>query len=174
MASQDNFIEKLSDAPSLRGFLALSVNQFSHAVEQLINRVFRKKDFVVESVVNSLFEHQGPLAELPVRLKVLVSLGAISMEVFQDINLFIELKEYLSNEVEEFAFSDPKIIDFIKKLHHIDLTIILALLKQQPALNNNNPIQYQMQQARLDKMIRSTLILAVSSISEKLDIESPL
>ncbi|MBR0573161.1 MltR family transcriptional regulator [Pasteurella atlantica] len=69
------------------------MKHFSQGVEQLINPVFRKKDFVVESVVNSLFERQGPLAELPVRIKVLVSLGAISTDVCEDINLFIGLKE---------------------------------------------------------------------------------
>ncbi|MDP8170298.1 MltR family transcriptional regulator [Pasteurella skyensis] len=173
MTSKDNFIRQLSEVASLRGFLALSVNQFSQDIDLLIKRVFCKKDFVVESVVNSLFEHQGPLSELSVRLKVLVSLGVISTEVFEDIYLFIELKNQLSNEVEEYLFSDSNIINTIQKLHHIDLTIVLDLLKQ-PSLNNKDSIHYQMQQARIEKMVRSSLILAISIISEKLDIESPL
>ncbi len=174
MISKDNFIGQLSDVASLRGFLALSVNQFSQNIELLINRVFRKKDFVVESVVNSLFEHQGPLAELSVRLKVLVSLGVISTEVFEDINFFIELKDQLSNEVEEFSFSDSHIIDAIKKLHHIDLNIVLDILKKAPKLDNKDSLQYQMIQTRLEKTVRSSLILAISTISDQLDIESPL
>ncbi|MDG6881909.1 Mannitol repressor protein [Phocoenobacter uteri] len=174
MISKDNFIRQLSEVASLRGFLALSVNQFSQNIELLINRVFRKKDFVVESVVNSLFEHQGPLAELSVRLKVLVSLGVISTEVFEDINFLIELKDQLSNEVEEFSFSDSYIIDEIKKLHHIDLNIVLDILKKEPKLDNKDSLQYQMFQTRLEKIVRSSLILAISAIRDQLDIESPL
>lgn len=174
MTSKDNFIRQLSEVASLRGFLALSVNQFSQDIELLIKRVFCKKDFVVESVINSLFEHQGPLSELPIRLKVLVSLGVISTDVFEDINLFIELKEQLSNEIEEFSFSDSNIIYAIEKLHHIDLNIALEIVKKTPKLDNKDSLQYQMIQTRLEKIIRSSLILAISAINDKLDIESPL
>ncbi len=176
MTSKDNFIRQLSEVTSLRGFFALSVNQFSQDIEVLIKRVFCKKDFVVESVVNALFEHQGPLSELSVRLKVLVSLGVISTEVFEDINLFIELKEKLSNEVTEFSFSDVDILYIIKKFHHIDLNVALNILKKMPKLEreSKDALQYQMIQTRLEKTVRSSLILAISSIRDKLDIESPL
>ena len=174
MTNQDNFIERLSEVSSLRGFFALSVNQFSQSIDQLIQRVFRKKDFALKSVVDSLFEYQGPLAELTVRLKLLLGLGVISAEIFEDISLFLEIKQHLSDEVEELPFSHPAIIRFAQDLHHIDLKPAAELLKFSSAGGNKDSMILQMQQARLERVMRSSLILAVTEINERLNVESPL
>ena len=81
MLSEDPIYEKLNEATSIRGFITASVAIFDDAVEKLINRVFRKTDFVVKSVIDSLFETSGPLSELPIRLKVLLGLGVINQGV---------------------------------------------------------------------------------------------
>ncbi len=169
----DNFIEQLSEVPSLRGFFALSVNQFVTEVDKLIQRVFRKNDFALKSVVDSLFEHQGPLAEMSVRLKLLLGLGVISPQVFEDISLFIELKQQLSDEVDEYPFSHPAIVKFAQDLHHADLSQVTQLLKQ-PLAENSDSVLVQIQQSRLDRVIRSSLILAIMSICEALGVDSPL
>ncbi|WP_018652126.1 MltR family transcriptional regulator [Actinobacillus capsulatus] len=174
MPYSDNFIEQLSEVSSLRGFLALATNQFARNVDRLIQRVFRKGDFALKSVVDSLFEYQGPLAELPVRLKLLLGLGVVSAEVFEDITLFIELKQYLSDEVEELPFSHPAIVQFAKDLHHIDFAPAAEMLKHQVAGENKDSMLFQMQQIRLERIMRSSLILAITEINEKLNVESPL
>lgn len=174
MTNQDNFIEQLSEVPSLRGFFALSVNQFAESIELLIQRVFRKADFALKSVVDSLFEHQGPLAELPVRLKLLLGLGVVSAEVFQDITLFLELKQQLSDKAEELPFSHPLVIKFAQDLHHIDLSPATELLKASRNPDYQDSIILQMQQARLERVMRSSLIIAVTDINEKLNVDSPL
>lgn len=174
MPYSDNFIEQLSEVTSLRGFLALATNQFAQNVDRLILRVFRKADFALKSVVDSLFEYQGPLAELSVRLKLLLGLGVISAEVFEDITLFIELKQHLSDEVEELPFSHPAIIQFTKDLHHIDLTPVAEILKHQTIGDHKDSMLFQMQQIRLERIMRSSLILAITEINEKLNVESPL
>lgn len=95
MLSEDPIYEKLNDAETIRGFITASVAIFDDAVDQLINRVFRKTDFVVKSVIDSLFETSGPLSDLAIRLKVLLGLGVVNHEVFEDINAFIKIKEIL-------------------------------------------------------------------------------
>lgn len=116
MLSEDPIYEKLNDAETIRGFITASVAIFDDAVDQLINRVFRKTDFVVKSVIDSLFETSGPLSDLAIRLKVLLGLGVVNHEVFEDINAFIKIKEILNNDEKEYSFSDLIVLDFIRAL----------------------------------------------------------
>lgn len=173
MQKQNQFIDQLSEVATVRGFFALSTQQFSYYIDQLIQRVFRKEDFALKSVVDSLFEYQGPLAELPVRLKLLLGLGVISLEVYQDISHFVEFKNRLSNEVDEPLLSSPLVLDFLQQLHFVDRSLLDSFLKQKLASDKNSMI-FQMQQLRLGRVIRSSLILAISQIFDQLDQESPL
>ncbi|OOH88870.1 MltR family transcriptional regulator [Pasteurellaceae bacterium 15-036681] len=174
MSYHDDFIEQLSQVPSVRGFLALSAQQFAQQVELLIQRVFRKDDFALKSVVDSLFEHQGPLAEMPVRLKLLLGLGVVSPELYEDINTLLEMKIKMSDEIEEHTFSSPFVMAFAKRLHHIDLFQITELMKHQLLIENKDSMQLQMQQLRMERVMRSSLILAITKMLDLLDVESPL
>ncbi|KMK50842.1 mannitol operon repressor [[Actinobacillus] muris] len=174
MQNQDHFIEQLSEVASFRGFLALSTLQFNQQIEHLIERVFRKTDFALKSVVDSLFEHQGPLSDLSVRLKLLLGLGVISAQVYQDILTFLEMKTVMSDEINEPAFADELVIQFAEKLHHIDLEPFKALQKMTVGIENKDSIQHQMQQYRLEKIMRSGLILAIAHILDSLNVDSPL
>lgn len=171
---QNDLIEQLAETHSIHQFMQLACNGLGSRLDQLIERVFRKTDFALKSVVDSLFEHQGPLAELSVRLKVLLGLGVISPKLFEDISLFLEIKNHLNDEEEEVNFSHPAIIQFAKDLHHVDFFPIDELLKVKLNLDNKDSMLYKMQQMRLEKMVRSGLILAVTEIIEQLDVESPL
>lgn len=173
MLSQDSFIEQLSEVATVRGFLALSCQQFAQQIDGLIERVFRKTDFALKSVVDSLFEHQGPLAELPVRLKLLLGLGVISAEVYQDINAVLEFKLILSDQIEEPHFASPLVIRFTQSLSAADFSLISTLLKQK---SNENPdsMLFQMQQLRLERAVRSCLILAITQMLDQLNVDSPL
>lgn len=163
--------EKLDDVTSIRGFIITAVSLFEQGIEQLINRVFLKTDFTVKSVVDSLLYQSGPLCELPIRVKVLFGLGVISHQVFEDINAFLKLKEQLNNQVDEPAFIDPIIIQFIQQLHHQqEKNIVLEDLSQE----NQDSLLYQVKMMRQVKLLRSYLILAISNITEKLYIDSPL
>lgn len=52
MLSEDLYYEKLNGTVSVRGFMIATVAIFEEAVDSLINRVFRKTDFVVQSVID--------------------------------------------------------------------------------------------------------------------------
>ena len=43
--------EKLNEVTTARGLIIAAVTVFEEALDQLINKVFRKTDFVVESVI---------------------------------------------------------------------------------------------------------------------------
>ncbi len=163
--------DKLNDISTVRGLIIASVSIFEEAVDSLINRVFRKRDFVVGSVVESLFETSGPLAALNIRLKVLYGLGVIDDATFEDINHFLELKEKLNNSEKELLFFDPFIIEFLQDLQNFQDK---SLLHIEPDLGDPDSLLSQMKAKRQEQQIHSSLILIVSNIFNQLQIESPL
>lgn len=171
MLSADPIYEKLNEATSIRGFITATVAIFDDAVDQLINRVFRKTDFAVKSVVDSLFETSGPLFDLSIRLKVLLGLGVLRHEVFEDISAFIQMKEKLNNDEREYAFTDPAVLDFAQSLNLLQDKNLLQF-----AENNEDPnsLIFQMKQLRHEKLLRSCLTLTISDIYQQLQMESPL
>ncbi|OOF70334.1 MltR family transcriptional regulator [Rodentibacter caecimuris] len=168
--SSDIVYEKLDETVSVRGFITASVMVFDEAVNGLINRVFRKTDFAVQSVVDSLFETSGPLSDLSIRLKVLVGLGIIEHRIFEDIHHFIDLKEQLNNDEKEHTFSAWIIIEFARQLHTLTNKEYLDFIEEEPS----ESLLYQMKKQRREKLIRSCLTLSVTDIYEQLNVDSPL
>ncbi|WKS99174.1 MltR family transcriptional regulator [Gallibacterium salpingitidis] len=164
--------EKLNEVTTARGLIIAAVTIFDEAIDHLINKVFRKTDFVVESVIESLFEHSGPLFDFKIRLKVLLGLGVISKEIFEDINAFIKLKEIINNQEQEASFSDPMFLKFIQQLHCIKESLFIK--DPIPDPNATDSLLEQVKIIRWEKMIRSYLILSILHINEALQIESPL
>lgn len=170
--------EKLSSTHSLDSLVTTAVVIFDEAVDRLINKVFRKTDFAVKSVIDSLFEHSGPLFELPIRLKVLLGLGVITKEIFSDIEAFIKLAEQIKNNENNRASTDnidteAQIIALVQQLHYIKNSAVTIESKPVPS-DNPDSLLYQMQLMRWEKLIRSYLILAITDIYEQLQIDSPL
>ncbi|SEQ01092.1 MltR family transcriptional regulator [Basfia succiniciproducens] len=172
MTSEDPIYEKLNETTSIRGFITACVAIFDESVDQLINRVFRKTDFAVKSVVDSLFINSGPLFDLSIRLKVLLGLGIISHETFMDINAFIQLKEALNNDGKEYEFFDPIIISFIQGLNVRQDKSFLNLDTKIDGTKDS--LLYQVKVLRREKLIRSYLILSVTDLYAQLQVESPL
>lgn len=163
--------EKLNEVTSARGLIIAAVTVFEEALDQLINKVFRKTDFVVESVIESLFEHSGPLFDFKIRLKVLLGLGVISKDIFEDIEQFLKLKEIINNQTQELSFSDPLLLDFVQQLNCIKDSLFI---KDPPPKPTQDSLLEQVKIIRWEKMIRSYITLAIITIHEALLIESPL
>lgn len=171
MVSEDPIYERLNDVSSIRGFVTASVAIFDELVDQLINRVFRKNDFAVKSVIDSLFETSGPLAALSIRLKVLLGLGVLSQEAFEDISSFMQLKDKLNEDSREYHFSDELIVEFT---HKLKLFKDKAMLPRHETMEATDSLVGQMKIRRREKLVRSCLILTVTEIYQQLQVESPL
>lgn len=167
----DQIYEKLNGTHSIRGFITASVAIFDEMIDGLINRVFRKTDFAVKSVVDSLFETSGPLSDLSIRLKVLLGLGVFEQPIFEDISHFITLKERLNNDEKEYDFIDPTIIEFAQQLNFVEDKNLLDFPQENVPADS---LLFQMKQQRKEKILRSCLTLAITEICENLQIESPL
>lgn len=170
---ETEIIEKLGEAKTLRSFLIEAVEIFSQAIGRLIQRVFRKDDYAVRYAVEPLLGHSGPLGQLPVRLKLLYGLGVIPQSIYQDIEKFIELRDFLNNSGREFHFTDPEIIESIKALHTMQEMGGVQLEVVVPS-EDMDPVLYQMQLTRQEQVVRSALALVVASICKLFNRNNPL
>ncbi|UTV30682.1 MltR family transcriptional regulator [Photobacterium atrarenae] len=169
---ESDILERLNASPTVRGFFITSVDVFDEAVDRLIQRIFRKDDFAVKSVVEPLLCQSGPLGELNVRLKLLFGLGVIADAPYHDIEAVMKLRDFLNNEGKEYSFTDPAISESIKKLSAVQAMGVVQL-EIAPPTDDADLSFYQMQLARQEQIIKSALALAVAGICGELDKESP-
>lgn len=175
MAEQINetdIIERLNSAPSVRGFFITTVEVFNDAIDALIQRVFRKDNFAVQSVVGPLLHDSGPLGNLSVRLKLLFGLGVLPDDIYHDIEDIIKLRNQLNSDGSEYDFTDPQILVPIKKLNLVAKMGMVQLDVLEPDGDIDLGF-YQLQLQRQQQIIKSGLSLAIVEICNELNKESP-
>lgn len=171
--SESEILEKLNAAPTVRGFFIAAVEVFHQSVDLLIQRVFRKDDFAVQSVVGPLLHDSGPLGNLAVRLKLLFGLGVLPDDVYHDIEDIIKLKNTLNQDANEYDFTDTAVLEPLKQLRSVKQMGISQLQVLEPD-DDIDAEFYQLQLQRQRQVIKSGLSLAIVDICSQLDRESPL
>lgn len=170
--NETEIIERLNSAASVRGFFVASVDVFNDSIDALVQRIFRKDNFAVQSVVGPLLQDSGPLGDLSVRLKLLYGLGVLADDVYHDIDRIIKLKHKLNGEENDFAFTDPKVLEAIKQLHLVKKMSMVQLEVNEP--DDDIDLEfYHLQLQRQQQMIKSGLSLAIVEICNELDKDSP-
>ena len=168
---EHEILEYLNTSLTVRGFFISAVDVFERVIQTLIERVFLKNDFAVQSVVGPLLHDSGPLGELSVRLKLLFGLGVIPQATYHDIDGMIKLKNLLNNDSADYSFTDPIIVNAIRELH---LAESMNMAPFEPVAQDDvDLVFYQMQIDRKQLVIKSSLALAIISLCEDLDRESP-
>lgn len=171
--SEAEIFEQLNTTESVRGFFITAVEVLDQAIDELIQRVFRKDDFAVQSVVEPLLNDSGPLGHISVRLKLLFGLGVLNDNIYHDIDGFIKLKSRLTHDAKEHQFSDQELIDWIKQLslaEKLGPALQVPLLPPEHQDSELLAMQNQQQQQR----IKSGLSLAIVDICTQLDKSNPL
>ncbi len=170
--NETEIIERLNSAPSVRGFFITTVDVFNEAIDGLIQRIFRKDNFAVQSVVGPLLHNSGPLGDMSVRLKLLFGLGVLRDDIYHDIEDIIKLKNKLNDDAEDYEFTDPNILSRIKKLHLVENMGMVQLEVNAP--DDDIDLEfYQLQLQRQQQIIKSGLSLAIIEICNELGKDSP-
>ncbi|CED70336.1 mannitol operon repressor (mannitol repressor protein) [Aliivibrio wodanis] len=170
--NESYIIERLDNAPSMRGFFIIAVDILNESIDGLIQRIFQKDNFAVQSVIGPLLQDSGPLGDLSVRLKLLFGLGVLPNKTYHDIEGIIQIRNALNSAMEDVQFTDPQIITPINKLNLITRMGMMQL-EILPLNDDTDLIFYQMQVDRQKQMIRSGLSLAIVDICSELQKESP-
>ena len=170
---ENEILECLNTSMTARGFFISTVDIFEQLIQALIERIFLKNDFAVQSVVGPLLQDSGPLGELSVRLKLLFGLGVIPHTTYHDIESILKLKNLLNNDSADYHFTDTPIANTIKSLHiadNINLNIFDSVIVAQDDMDLTF---YKMQLDRQQQVIKSSLALGVISLCETLSKDSP-
>lgn len=170
--SETEIIERLNSAPSVRGFFIAAVDVFNESIDALIQRIFQKDNFAVQSVVGPLLHDSGPLGDLSVRLKLLYGLGVLPDNVYHDIEDIIKIKSKLNSDASDYEFTDPNILTPIKQLNLVQTMGMVQLEVSEP--DDDIDLEfYQLQLQRQQQIIKSGLSLAIVEICNELGKESP-
>jgi len=170
---ENQILEILNTSITARGFFISAVDIFEQLIQTLIERIFLKNDFAVQSVVGPLLHDSGPLGELSVRLKLLFGLGAIPHDIYQDIEGMIKLKNTLNNDIAEYHFTDAVVHDAIKNLSlskNMNMSIFSPIYSTS---EDSDLIFYGLQLERQQQVIKSSIALEIIAICEVLNKESP-
>ncbi len=170
--NETDILERLNEAPSVRGFFITTVEVLAKAIDTLMQRIFRKDNFAVQSVVGPLLDDTGPLGNLSVRLKLLYGLGVIADDVYHDIEIIIKLRNQLNSDGTEYVFTDPKIIAAIEGLNLVQKMGLLPVNNIEPDGDIDLEF-YHLQLQRQQQIIRSGLSLTIIEICNELNKESP-
>ena len=153
-------------------FFIATVDVFNESIDGLIQRIFRKDNFAVQSVVGPLLQDSGPLGDLSVRLKLLFGLGVLPDDIYHDIEDIIKLKNQLNSDASDYEFTDPNILEPIKKLHLVKKMGMVQLEVNEP--DDDIDLEfYQLQLQRQQQIIKSGLSLAIVEICNELGKDSP-
>ncbi|EGA65272.1 MltR family transcriptional regulator [Vibrio brasiliensis] len=170
--NETEIIERLNSAPSVRGFFIAAVDVFDESIDALIQRIFQKDNFAVQSVVGPLLHDSGPLGDLSVRLKLLYGLGVLPDNVYHDIEDIIKIKNKLNSDASDYEFTDPNILAPIKQLNLVQTMGMVQLEVSEP--DDDIDLEfYRLQLQRQQQIIKSGLSLAIVEICNELGKESP-
>ncbi|UEM39354.1 MULTISPECIES: MltR family transcriptional regulator [Pectobacterium] len=167
-AFENRVLEALNSGKTVRDFMLCAVELLADAVSILMLQVFRKDDYAVKYAVEPLMMGTGPLGDLSVRLKLIYGLGMISRKEYEDAELLMALGEELAHDERHYRFTDDEILGPIGELHCV------ATLPTEPALppaDDADPLLVSMQQQRYQQMVRSTLVLSLTTLIAQISLK---
>lgn len=167
-AFENRVLESLNAAKSVRSFMLKAVELLAEAVSVLMLQIFRKDDYAVKYAVEPLMTGTGPLGELSVRLKLIYGLGMISRKEYEDAELVLALGEELAHDQNPYRFTDDEILGPIGELHCVDM---LPAPPPQAAGESADPLLAPMQQQRYQQVVRSTLVLSLTSLISQISLK---
>nr|WP_244225192.1 MltR family transcriptional regulator [Vibrio aquaticus] len=169
---ESELLEELAESANAAECLLCAFDVLEDMLDALLKSIFHKDDYAVKFVVDPLLTNDGPLGEILVRTKLLLGLGVISKEVYDDIEIFVTLKEWVKVQEGKIDFWDKDIVFELNKVN---------------AIQKNMPVDYSPEliegmSADMQKMflerhfqkVRSTIVLAVNDIHQQLSRDNAL
>lgn len=164
-AFENRVLERLNAGRTVRSFLIAAVELLAEAVNLLVIQVFRKDDYAVKYAVEPLLHGDGPLGELPVRLKLIYGLGMINRHEYEDCELLLALREELNHDDGDYRFTDDEILGPFGELHCV------VAWPPKPEFHPDDAELRAMQQTRYLQMVRSTMVLSLTELISRISLK---
>ncbi|WP_026971328.1 MltR family transcriptional regulator [Aliagarivorans marinus] len=160
-------IDLIANLPTLRGCLVSSIGHLEELLHEALNQMFQGNDDATRYVTAPLLEQQGPLADMTVKARLLVALGRIESDVFEDMEKLAKLRDLTVYSPEELTFSSPSVLDALGQLSHFDKSL-LPLFEQRLAQAPDDDSLRGQYLETVNKSIRSALALTIATLSQKI------
>ncbi|PMP15669.1 transcriptional regulator [Vibrio tasmaniensis] len=169
---ESDLLEELAESANAAECLLCAYDVLEDMLDALLKSIFYKDDYAVKFVVDPLLTTDGPLGEILVRTKLLLGLGVISKEVYDDIEVFVTLKEWVNIQEGQVNFWDQ---DVVFELNRINAIQKMMPIDYAPELvEGMSDDMKRMFLERHFQKVRSTIVLAVNDIHQQLAKENVL
>lgn len=170
--NESELLEELAAATNAAECLLCAYDVIEDMLDALLKSIFHKDDYAVKFVVDPLLTNDGPLGEILVRIKLLLGLGVISKEVYDDIEIFVTLKEWVKVQEGKVDFWDQDVVFELNKINAVKKTMPIDY---SPELIDSlsDDMKYMFFERHFQK-VRSTIVLAVNDIHQQLSRDNAL
>ncbi|MFC5080603.1 MltR family transcriptional regulator [Vibrio thalassae] len=170
--NETELLEALSEAKDANECLMAAYDAIDDTLDTLINSIFHKDDYAVKYVVDPLLNNDGPLGDILVRAKLLLGLGIISKSVFDDIDIFVTLREWTKHQSNEVSFTERDVLFELNKISAIQK---MMPIEYDPSMTEGlEGVMLEMFLERHYQRVKSTIILAITELVETLCRDNPL
>ncbi|MGF1754098.1 MltR family transcriptional regulator [Vibrio makurazakiensis] len=159
---ESELLEALSEAESAGACLMAAYDAVDDTVDVLLKNIFQKDDTAVKFVVEPLLNSGGPLGEIMVRAKLLLGLGVISKDLYDDLEIFVTLKEWAKIQGEDTNFTDVDVLFELNKVNAIKR--IMPIEYDEEVVKTMSGPMLDMFLARHNQKVQSTIVLAITDI----------
>ncbi|WP_435250235.1 MltR family transcriptional regulator [Vibrio sp. nBUS_14] len=159
---ETELLEALSEAESASACLMAAYDALDDTVDAVLKNIFKKDDTAIKFVVEPLLNSGGPLGEIMVRGKLLLGLGVISKELYDDLEVFVTLKEWAKIQGEDTNFTEVDVIFELNKVHAVQR--IMPIEYDAEMVETMSGPMLQMFLGRHHQKVKSTIVLAITDI----------
>ncbi|GDY26313.1 MltR family transcriptional regulator [Agarivorans sp. Toyoura001] len=160
--NEAELLEAIAEASSASECLMAAYDALDDTVDTLLKSIFNKDDYAVKFAVDPLLKNDGPLGDIMLRAKLILGLGVISQEIYEDIEIFVTLREWTKIQDEKVSFTEIDILFELNKVHAIQR--IMPIEEDLARLNKLSGPMYDMHLARHNQKVRSTIVLAITDM----------
>ncbi|SEF62913.1 mannitol operon repressor [Vibrio hangzhouensis] len=170
--NETELLEALSEAKDASECLMAAYDAIDDTLDTLINGIFHKDDYAVKYVVEPLLTSDGPLGDILVRAKLLLGLGVISKQVFDDIDIFVTLREWTKHQDNNVSFTE---VDVLFELNKISAIQKMMPIEYDDSMTSGlDEVMLDMFLERHYQRVKSTIILAITELVNTLCRDNPL
>lgn len=156
-------LETLAESRTANECLLAAYDVLEDCIDTVLRAIFHKDDTAVKFVVDPLLTNEGPLGDILIRCKLLLGLGGISKDIYDDIDVFVTLKEWARIE-NHVSFTDPNVLFELNRVQVIQNVMSLDF----ELIEGLDELSKAMFLERHFYKVRSTIVLAVTSLVQAL------
>ncbi|RKF20101.1 transcriptional regulator [Alginatibacterium sediminis] len=153
-------LEALAETKSAAECFMAAYDALDDTVDAVLKSIFHKDDYAVKYVVEPLLTTDGPLGDILIRTKLLLGLGVLSKQVYDDIDIFVTLKEWTKVQEGKVSFTEPDVIFELNKVSAIKT--LMPIEFDNEFADSLSGSSLKMYLDRYNQKVKSTIELAIT------------